>query len=96
MKHTTQELYGITPGELKELTYEEALHACKAGTKTQLRELMQFGFMERNEPLILAINKASHWSESKLEELDGLRYNRFVLFITHIKLAFKALFRRSK
>ena len=69
MKHTTQMLYGISPQELKEMTYEDALIACQNGAKNQLRELMQYGFMDRDEALIININKALEWTKAKLEEL---------------------------
>lgn len=69
MKHTTEQLYGITLQELKEMTYEKALIACQNGAKNQLRELMQYGFMDRDEILIVAINKALEWVNAKLEEL---------------------------
>ena len=69
MKHTTQMLYGISPQELKEMTYEDALIACRIGAKNQLRELMQYGFMDRDEALIIDINKALEWCKAKLEEI---------------------------
>ena len=69
MKHTTQILYGISPQELKEMTYEDALIACQNGAKNQLRELMQYGFMDRDEALIIDINKALEWCNAKLEEI---------------------------
>ena len=69
MKHTTQMLYGISPQELKEMTYEDALIACQNGAKNQLRELMQYGFMDRDEALIIDINKALEWCNAKLLEL---------------------------
>ena len=69
MKHTTQMLYGISPQELKEMTYEDALIACQNGAKNRLRELMQYGFMDRDEALIIDINKALEWCNAKLEEL---------------------------
>ena len=69
MKHTTQMLYGISPQELKEMTYEDALIACQNGAKNQLRELMQYGFIDRNEALIIDINKALEWCNAKLEEI---------------------------
>lgn len=69
MKHTTQMLYGISPQELKEMTYEDALIACQNGAKNQLRELMQYGFMDRDEALIIDINKALEWTKAKLEEI---------------------------
>ena len=69
MKHTTLQLYGISPQELKETTYEDALIACQNGAKNQLRELMQYGFMDRDEALIIDINKALEWCNAKLEEL---------------------------
>lgn len=69
MKHTTQMLYGISPQELKEMTYEDALIACQNGAKNQLRELMQYGFMDRDEALIIDINKALEWCNAKLEEV---------------------------
>ena len=69
MKHTTQMLYGISPQELKEMTYEDALIACQNGAKNQLIELMQYGFMDRDEALIIDINKALEWCNAKLEEL---------------------------
>ena len=70
MKHTTQMLYGISPQELKEMTYEDALIACQNGAKNRLRELMQYGFMDRDEALIIDINKALEWTKAKLEELE--------------------------
>lgn len=69
MKHTTQMLYGISPQELKKMTYEDALIACQIGAKNRLRELMQYGFMDRDEALIVDINKALEWTKAKLEEL---------------------------
>ena len=69
MKHTTQMLYGISPQELKEMTYEDALIACQNGAKNRLRELMQYGFMDRDEALIIDINKALEWCKAKLEEI---------------------------
>ena len=69
MKHTTQMLYGISPQELKEMTYEDALIACQNGAKNQLRELMQYGFMDRDEALIIDINKALEWCNAKLDEI---------------------------
>ena len=71
MKHTTQMLYGISPQELKEMTYEDALIACQNGAKNQLRELMQYGFMDRDEALIIDINKALEWCNAKLLELKN-------------------------
>ena len=62
-------LYGISPQELKEMTYEDALIACQNGAKNQLRELMQYGFMDRDEALIIDINKALEWCNAKLEEI---------------------------
>ena len=93
MRHTTEQLYGISPQELRALTYEEALYACERGTNKRLRELMQPAFYDRDETLILAVRKAQHWSEAKINELDDIRFTRFKLFIIHIKYAFKALFR---
>ena len=69
MKHTTLQLYGIDAKELSNMTYEDALIACQIGAKNQLRELMQYGFMERNEMLIMAVNKAIEFCYAKLEEL---------------------------
>ena len=69
MKHTTQQLYGIDPKDLSSMTYKEALIACKNGSKNQLRELMQYGFMDRDEKLIIDINRAHEWCIKKLEEL---------------------------
>ena len=69
MKHTTQMLYGISPQELKKMTYEDALIACQNGAKNQLRELMRYGFMDRDEVLVININKALEWCNAKLEEL---------------------------
>lgn len=96
MKHTTQQLYGISPQELKTLTYEEALYACERGTNKRLHELMQPAFYDRNESLILSVRRAQHWSEAKINELDDIKSTRFELFIIHIKHAFKALFRSTK
>ena len=62
-------LYGISPQELKEMTYEDALIACQNGAKNRLRELMQYGFMDRDEALIVDINKALEWCNAKLEEI---------------------------
>ena len=96
MKHTTEQLYGISPHELKELTYEQALIACQQGARKRLFELMRPGFYQRDEPLISAVHKAAHWSESKLNELDNTKFTRFELFIIHIKYAFKALLGKRK
>lgn len=96
MKHTTQQLYGLSPHELKQLTYEEALLACRTGTRVRLRELMKPNFMDRDEHLISSVNKAAHWSESKLDELDNALSTPIELFFIHIKLAFKALFKGAQ
>ena len=96
MKHTTQQLYGLSPHELKQLTYEEALLACLIGTRLRLRELMKPNFMDRDEHLISSVNKAAHWSESKLDELDNALSTPIELFFIHIKLAFKALFKGAQ
>ena len=96
MKHTTEQLYGISPYELKELTYEQALIACQQGARKRLFELMRPGFYQRDEPLISAVHKAAHWSESKLNELNSVKFTRFELFIMHIKYAFKALLGKHK
>ena len=73
MKHTTQMLYGISPQELKEMTYEDALIACQNGAKNRLRELIQYGFMDRDEALVIDINKALEWCNAKLLELEELK-----------------------
>ena len=96
MKHTTEQLYGISPHELKELTYEQALIACQQGARKRLFELMRPGFYQRDEPLISAVHKAQYWSESKLNELNSIKFTRFELFIIHIKYAFKALLGKRK
>ena len=70
MKHTTLTLYGIEPKLLVDMPYQEALIACKYGAKNRLQELMQYGYKERDEELIIAINKALHWCEAKLEEME--------------------------
>ena len=62
-------LYGISPQELKEMTYEDALIACQNGAKNQLRELMRYGFRDRDEILVIDINKALEWCNAKLEEI---------------------------
>ena len=69
MKHTTQMLYGIDAKELSDMTYHDALIACQNGAKNRLRELMQYGFMDRDEALIVDINKALEWTKAKLEEI---------------------------
>ena len=69
MKHTTQMLYGIDAKKLSDMTYHEALIACQNGAKNRLRELMQYGFMDRDEALIIDINKALEWTKAKLEEI---------------------------
>ena len=69
MKHTTLQLYGIDAKKLSDMTYHEALIACQNGAKNRLRELMQYGFMDRDEALIVDINKALEWCKAKLEEL---------------------------
>ena len=51
------------------MTYEDALIACRIGAKNQLRELMQYGFMDRDEALIIDINKALEWCKAKLDEI---------------------------
>lgn len=91
---TTEQLYGISPEELRIMTYEEALDKCFIGAKTQLWKLMKIGFMNRDESLISAIHKSQFWCIAKLEELGPQKTNRFKLFAIHIKMAFIALFRR--
>ena len=69
MKHTTQMLYGIDAKELSDMTYHDALIACQNGAKNQLRELMRYGFRDRDEILVIDINKALEWCNAKLEEI---------------------------
>ena len=69
MKYTTLQLYGIDAKELSDMTYHDALIACQNGAKNQLRKLMRHGFMDRDEMLVMDINKALEWCNAKLEEL---------------------------
>ena len=69
MKYTTLQLYGINAKELSDMTYHDALIACQNGAKNQLRELMRYGFRDRDEILVIDINKALEWCNAKLEEL---------------------------
>ena len=69
MKYTTLQLYGIDAKELSDMTYHDALIACQNGAKNQLRELMRCGFRDRDEILVIDINKALEWCNAKLEEI---------------------------
>ena len=39
MKHSTQELYGIDPRDLREMSYYNALHLCKTRAEEQYYNL---------------------------------------------------------
>ena len=69
MKYTTLQLYGIDAKKLSDMTYYDALIACQNGARNQLRELMKYGFMDRDEVLVIDINKALEWCNAKLEEI---------------------------
>ena len=70
MKRSTMELYGINALELAHLPYKEALIRCKDGAKNRLHELMQNGYMERDEKLIYDINRAFDWCVAKIGEVE--------------------------
>ena len=70
MKRSTIELYGINPIDLADMTYKEALLACKQGAKNRLHEVMQESFIDRDEKLIYDINKAYDWCVAKIGEIE--------------------------
>lgn len=99
MKHTTQQLYGHSPQELALLTHYEALQLSKQGAEqTRFALVMEDDkVMEWNsekESFIRYITKSIKWCEYKIDEMKGFKVGRLRLFVTHIKLAFKALWRR--
>ena len=69
---TSKELYGIDPKNMPD-GFKQGLQMQLDGAKQRLREIMHQGYMERDERLVLDINKAIEWNERKLEELHNER-----------------------
>ena len=61
-------LYGIRPNEMPK-GFKEGLEMQLEGAKKRLRIVMAQSYKERDERLIIDINKAIEWNTKKLEEL---------------------------
>lgn len=65
--YTTQDLYGVEAKEFEDLI--PILERKKALACKQLREVMKIGYMERDEALVFAINKAIEFNEKMIREI---------------------------
>ena len=99
MKYSTQQLYGHNPKELAILTHYEALQLSKQGAEQTRFDLVNeddkvLEWHSEKESFVKYLSKSIRWCEYKLDEMKGIKVGRFCLFATHIKLAFRALWRR--
>ena len=67
---TTQELYGISPKDLTNLPYKQALQLKVQGAKAILTKLLEPNFMEQDTYKINKVNKAIKFNEQLLKELE--------------------------
>ena len=67
---TTQDLYGISPKDLADLPYKQALQLKIQGAKAILIKLLEPNFMDRDSHRINKINKAIKFNEQLLKELE--------------------------
>lgn len=67
---TTEELYGISPKQLAEMNYKQALEYKIQGAKDILVALLEPHYMERNAHRINKVNKAIKHTEQLLKELE--------------------------
>ena len=98
MKYSTQQLYNHNPQELALLTHYEALQLSKKGAEDTRFNLVNdankiLEWDSEKETFIKYLSKSIRWCEYKLDEMSGIKVSRFCLFMAHIKLAFRALWR---
>ena len=62
-------LYGIKPSEMPK-GFKEGLEMQLEGAKKRLQIVMAQSYKERDERLVIDINKAIEWNTSKLKELE--------------------------
>ena len=67
---TTQELYGVSPKQLADIPYKQALQLKIEGAKTILVKLLEPNFMEQDTYKINKVNKAIKFNEQLLKELS--------------------------
>lgn len=75
MKHSTQELYGIDPKDLREMSYYNALRLCKTRAEEQYYNLAHekeciSEWSNEKEEKIKYIKKAIKWCDEKLKEME--------------------------
>lgn len=68
MNRSSKVLYGLRPSEMPE-GFKKGLEMQLEGAKKRLRIIMEQGYTERDEKLVLDINRAIEWNEKKLKEL---------------------------
>ena len=61
-------LYGIRPSEMPK-GFKEGLEMQLEGAKKRLQIVMKQSYKERDERLVIDINKAIEWNLKKLQEL---------------------------
>ena len=62
-------LYGIKPSEMPK-GFKEGLEMQLEGAKKRLQIVMAQNYKERDERLVIDINKAIEWNTAKLKELE--------------------------
>ena len=62
-------LYGIRPSEKPE-GFKKGIEMQLEGAKKRLRIVMEQSYKERDERLVIDINKAIEWNVKKLKELE--------------------------
>lgn len=62
-------LYGIKPSEMPK-GFKEGLEMQLEGAKKRLQIVMAQNYKERDERLVVDINKAIEWNTAKLKELE--------------------------
>ena len=62
-------LYGIRPSEMHK-GFKEGLEMQLEGAKKRLQIVMKQSYKERDERLVIDINKAIEWNTKKLKELE--------------------------
>lgn len=67
---TTQELYGISPKQLADIPYKQALQLKIEGAKAILVTLLEPNFMDRDSHKINKVNKAIKFNQQLLAELN--------------------------
>lgn len=67
---TTQELYGISPKDLAEMNYKQALEYKIQEAKALLAKLLEPNFMEQDTHKINRVNKAIKFNQQLLAELN--------------------------